>query len=1051
MIHSKFKGGLFSTTVVAGVATALLAAIPVHAQQADQTSEAADGDKKEELVTVTGSRIRQDSFSSPTPIQVMDVEQARQIGVSSISELLQRSTVVSGARIDATINTNAGGANATENPPTGGVGSSNINLRGLGPERSLVLVNGRRLGSAGVRGAPAQPDISLLPFSIVDRVEVITEGASSIYGADAVAGVINVILKKDFEGMEFSANYESPEAKGGGIQQISGIMGAVGDKASVMVAAEYFRRSRVTTGNRKFARSLERIEISQNGTVFRTPRSGFFDNVLIDLGGQSPDGRFFYTPGSTNLGVPNFSSGDGLPLSADMVAGLVNDPSRSRNRFPFLDFYNDQDERRAADLVQPIERFSVVSTGQFDTNFWGNGEAYFETYFLNRELFNIAAKEQIFPLIPALIPHENAQGNLILNPDGSLNLVDNPLSPFDDPVIPIYTLDDIPQERNVNLTQFRAVTGFRGDMGNSGWFADKNWTYDFFGSYDRGVGFQSQQILFEPHFDEAIGTVRLDNAGNVICGAASETVFNTSPGCVPFQPFAQSIFTGGPTGEGAFATDAERDYFLGNRTNRTVVEQYVTEGNFTGDLFDIRGGGTVAAAFGGSYRLDQIHSQNDIVGVKGLNAAEDPSQEGETIGHRYIWDIYAETSVPLVVDAPWAQALTVDGAVRYTEEQNFGSEVTYRGRATYVPVEWARLSGSFGTSFRAPNLREQFLADQGGSISGFNDPCLAVNIAAITPPVDPVLLNNCALSGADVNILGNTGVTSIQTVTGGNVALKPETSETITATLAISQPWYDTFDFDFAVSYYDIDIKNSVNQFDAGTILGQCFNSGFDNLSSPFCSLVSRKNTGNPALDVIDKINISFINVGQEKARGLDFNTRLQFDAGDFMGHPLDVSWSTATTYLIRNFVQVLASVPGDDNVGEIGSPRWQSRSTLGLGWQDLQFIWEANYIASTIVGSQQAPSNRDSSTPTAFAASTVFNTTDLTIRKANANSRLYHDVSLTWLKDTYSFTFGVNNLLDKAPPIIDGGFGNQRNNAVTSAGYDLFGRTFFVNATTKF
>ncbi len=1037
--------------MVAGFATALLAAMPASAQQADTTTSDDGEVKKEDMVTVTGSRIRQDTFSSPTPIQVMDVEAARQIGVSSITELLQRSTVVSGARIDATINTNAGGANATENPPTGGVGSSSVDLRGLGPERTLVLVNGKRLGSAGVRGAPAQPDISLLPFSIVDRVEVITEGASSIYGADAVAGVVNVILKKDFEGMEISANYEIPEASGGSIQQVSGIMGAVGDKASVMVAGEYFRRSRVSTGDRSFSRSLERIEITQNGTILRTDRSGFFDNVLIDLGGQSPDGRFFYTPGSTDLGVPNFSSGDGLPLSADMISGLVNDPTRSRNRFPFLDFFNDQDERRAADLIQPIERFSVVSNGQFDTNFWGSGEAYFETYFLNRELFNIAAVEQIFPLIPALIPHENAQGNLVLNPDGSLNLVDNPLSPFDDPVIPIYTLDDIPQERDVNLTQFRAVTGMRGDMGNSGWFAENNWTYDIFGSYDRGVGFQSQVILFEPHFDQAIGTVRLDNGGNVICGAANETVFNTSPGCVPFQPFATSIFTGGPTGDGAFATDAERDYFLGNRTNRTVVEQYVLEGNFTGDLFDIRGGGTVAAAFGGSYRLDQIHSQNSIVGVKGLNAAEDPSQEGETIGDRYIWDIYAETNIPLIIDAPWAKAVTVDGAVRYTEEENFGSEITYRGRATYVANDWARLSGSFGTSFRAPNLREQFLADQGGSISGFNDPCLAVNIAALTPPVDPILLNNCALSGADVNILGNTGVTSIQTVAGGNVNLKAETSETITATLALSQPWYDGFDFDFAISYYDIDLKNSVNEFDAGTIVSQCFSAGFDNLSSPFCSLITRKNTGNPALNVIDKINISFVNVGQEKARGLDFNSRLQFDAGDFMGHPLDVTWSTATTYLIRNFVQILAAVPGDDNVGEIGSPRWQSRSTVGFNWQDLQLIWEASYIDGTTVGSQQAPSTRDSSSPTAFATSVTFNTTEQTIRKANAGSRLYNDVSLTWLKDTYSFTFGVNNLLDKAPPVIDGGFGSQRNNAVTSAGYDLFGRTFFLNATARF
>jgi iron complex outermembrane receptor protein len=187
-----------------------------------QEREGAEGvEGAVEEITVTGSRIRRDEFSSPSPIQVLDVESGRQLGISSISEMLQRATVATGQQIDATLNTNAGNSNATEAPPTGGVGSSSIDLRGLGPERTLILVNGRRMGSVGVRGAPAQPALNLIPFSMVDRAEVLTEGVSAVYGADAVAGVVNVILREDFAGFAVTLNTELPNDDGGEIGQIS--------------------------------------------------------------------------------------------------------------------------------------------------------------------------------------------------------------------------------------------------------------------------------------------------------------------------------------------------------------------------------------------------------------------------------------------------------------------------------------------------------------------------------------------------------------------------------------------------------------------------------------------------------------------------------------------------------------------------------------------------------------------------------------------------------------------------------------------------------------
>ena len=215
-ISKRFIGALLSCPLMFAVAFYVG---PVQAQQ--------DAEEVEEIV-VTGSRIARDEYSSAAPLQTFDISSARQIGITSVSELLQRSTIANGQQLNGELNTNAGNSNASEAPAIGGVGSANISLRGLGPERTLVLINGRRLGSSGVRGAPAQPDINLIPFNLVERVEVITEGASSVYGADAVAGVVNLILRDQFDGFEVTLNGEKPSDSGGEIIQASFLTGPAG-------------------------------------------------------------------------------------------------------------------------------------------------------------------------------------------------------------------------------------------------------------------------------------------------------------------------------------------------------------------------------------------------------------------------------------------------------------------------------------------------------------------------------------------------------------------------------------------------------------------------------------------------------------------------------------------------------------------------------------------------------------------------------------------------------------------------------------------------------
>jgi iron complex outermembrane receptor protein len=1025
-----------------------LAVTPVAAQQESQNEqEGVEGVVEE--ITVTGSRIRRDEFSSPSPIQVLDVESGRQLGISSITEMLQRATVANGQQIDATLNTNAGNSNATEAPPTGGVGSSSIDLRGLGPERTLILVNGRRMGSVGVRGAPAQPDINLIPFSMVERAEVLTEGVSAVYGADAVAGVVNVILRDDFEGFEVTLNSELPGDDGGEIGQVSMIAGAQSDRASIIFGAEVFDRSRVLAGDRDFSQCYREHEIATSGEVLSTCYQTFFDNVILAPGvpGASEDGWIFYTPGESNLGIANYS--DWLALPDPQSLNPANGNRGSFRNFGFMDFYNDQDERRASDLVGELKRFSLVTTGKVDMDWWANEEIFFEAYYLNSQTFSKGATEQIFPDILGMIPQEDANGNIIVDAGGAPILVANPLNPLGIDALPILTLQDIPQTRDVEREQMRFVGGLRGDFG------DTSWSYEGFFSYDRGIGFQAQPILFEPNLILATQTVRLNADGDVICGIPNPTSgfggFDTPNSCVPLDIFgvngSGAPFIGGSTGEGVL-TAAERDFLIGNRTNRTVVEQTMFSAFATGDLFDM-GSRTVAAAFGAEFRTDEISSQNDITGVRGLNAAENPLQEGETIGERDIFEVFGEINVPIL------DTLNFDAAVRYTDEENFGEETTWRARLAWSPVDYLTLSGSAGTSYRAPNLREQFLADQGGGIGGGSDPCINANIAVLdqTSAQTQQLIQRCIASGVvfmdadndgnlDSTPLGTQGVTTIPISTGGNAGLLAETSDSYTATIQFSQPWSNNFDLDIALSYWSIEIENTVEEPDAAFIIDQCFSNNelpeFN--SNPFCALLGRPTAGSDAGRILNFVDVSFINIGEDTAKGLDLNTRLLLPL-ERLG--MDLSWATATTQQLERDVTPFGPETLFDLKGTIGVPEFKFTSTLSLRRDAWELLMQNRFI-----GDGQQNDTEDDAVNLIFAEGlNGIASHDIDF----VDSVWYTDLSLTYMSDMWSATLGVNNLFEEDPPLINVTEGPNRNNAVSSTGYDFFGRTFFATVSVGF
>ena len=1047
---------LLSTILIGGISSFGTMQAYAQVEQLPSAEAIADETDADEIV-VTGSRLRKSTFDSASIITSLDVESASRVGVTSINELVNRATVVNGARVDATFNSNAGNSNGTEAPPTGGVGSSNINLRGIGPERTLVLLNGRRLASTGVRGAPAQPDIGLIPFTLVKNVDIVTDAGSSVYGADAVGGYVNVILRDDFEGFEVSGNIVEPFESGGGNElQVGFISGASSDKGHITFGAEYFDRARLATGDRDFSSSLRDIQIDpETGEIFTTVNSGFFDSV-----GTTPtfDRFLCFTPGQSagtlTAAGSNFSNCDTLSPPAGFE-------DLGRSNFAFDDRFNDQDERRASDLVGESERLSLLATGEYDIGLFGDDQVYFEAFYFNRQNKAIGNLEQIFPTVTAEIDEVDASGAVI-------GQVSNPFSPFDFDFVPIVTLDDLNQERDVELQQIRLVGGYRGAFGGE-WFKKNDWRYDAYASYDRGTGFQSQVILNEAALIRSLDIVQ-GPGGDVQCrddSVSDAFGFLTPANCVPVNLLAPSIYT---NGEGTFSSDEEREFLTGLRTNRTAIDQYIFSAFIDGNIAKSPWGGDISLGLGYEYRLDEIESQNSLLGVNGGNAGENPLPEGNTNGRRSFNEVFGEIDIPLIQGRPGIELLNVDAAVRYTEESNY-SGTTYRIRGQYKPTEWASLSAGFGTSFRAPNLREQFLADQGGGQPGQGDPCvngsIQQTIALATDEGDSSpglqeLIAQCQAAGItftdtdnngflDFTPFGDGAIVTIPTQSGGNPNLDEETSETFSIKASIDQPWFDNFGLRLSAAYYDISIEDSVQETSFNSIIGNCFfDPAFPGQTSPFCDLITR---GAEPNSFIQKVDIVFVNTGEITSKGFDFDAQFDYTPFQISGSDVDLTLRGSWSIHDEQITQTDADDPATrfENVDLIGTPRHRLNIGSNWGWENVTFTTEHRFI-----GAQGGLNALDLDDPRLSGAQSLntnpFIIGDPVTQELNAvGSEWLHDASITYSEDAWALTLGIANIFDNEPPLIDRDFGNQRNNAVTSSGYDLIGRRAFVSARRTF
>ncbi len=1030
--------------------------------------EARTGDQ----IVVTGSRVRRNEFTSASPLQVIDGQVSRELGVFDTARLLQEAAVATGQQIDNTF-----GGFVLDNGP----GSSTVALRGLDSERTLVLLNGRRLAPGGVEGAPTDPDLNLIPSSLIGRIDVLLDGASPVYGSDAVAGVANIILRDDFDGFELETAFNLPLTGGGKTSQVSASWGVSNDRGFIGVGAEFFRRDQFSIADADLTCN-EFVQEDENGNIrnievdvrpgstrqaCKTQIIGRFRTFGLDdnrMPSGTSFGDLFYTPGFTNVGVPNFT--DEIDADSD---GFLDVDSRTAP-------YTGADQSRSLvqnqDLVSPLERISFMAFGNYEIEELNNMETFFEFLYAERDSNITGDGAQIFPTVLSNNP---------TNPCGLEALAADPTlcGGGAQQVVPIVLIDGDRGDVEVEQSQIRIVGGIRGDLPffnedpGGDLFGLSNWTYELTGSFSRSLGTSVRRGIQEDRLALSLRTTTRLPDGTLACGpdfdgdglpdlANDDELFGflTDEPCVPVNLFSENVMLNNTL------TPEERDYLFGVRTFGTEIKQSIIQGFLAGGIMNVPAG-EVLLGLGFEYRQDEIDSRPD-------DNAEDGNFIGffadqGAVGRRELKEGYGELIIPVFRDQPFAEELTIEAAGRVTNESFYGTNWTYAVKGVYMPFDWFTIRGSRGTSFRAPNLREQFFRGSTGFRSAFDDICTVPPAAnnggvydAANDPRSARALANCVLDGVDPTSLGLTGASSIEVMTGGTTLLDAETSRTFTVGGVLDVPFADmgmgdNLGLNISVTHFDIRVENTVEEPTVNFLFDDCYDSR-DDLSSDFCQRITR----DPNTGFVDIVDAGFINIGIITSRGMDYNGLLEYDGWDVGGEPLELSLDVRATQLFEQTETIIESF--DENLGEFGTPKWRAQATFFADWSDWRFLWRARYI-----GSQSIFSSEDDGDPDPFIAEDTCqavlditgarDTSDVLCRATfSVDDYIVNDASVTWRNDVWSATVGINNVFNRKPPRIDDEFEftnglnvSPAGNYPLGVGYDFFGRTFQVSVQRKF
>ena len=986
-----------TSSLAGGVLAAMLVTAPAVAQTTPEPVAGEEQATQVEQIVVTGSRIPRNEFTSASPVQVLTSARAQARGLSDTAQMLQSSTVAAGApQVNSTISS----AFVTD----GGPGAATISLRGLGANRTLVLLNGRRAGPAGTRGSVSAFDLNVIPQSAINRIDVLKDGASSIYGSDAVAGVVNLITERGRDGGQMSVFATAPIDGGGEQYNISGSFGKRFDRGHISISGDYYRQEALRAGDRDYLICKNQF-VFEPGTKNRAdridPRTGqptcndtLWGQVYVyGPGFAGRAGRFQYDyDGDLGQHIPVRPTNPAVSAQypgAPSGFYLVNYDAASRGvvnaSHPFA---------REESIIPEVERYTAFIDGAYEV---GGVELYGE-FLLNRRESRTDSYRQFWNYTYTSTGM-GAGGDPVNGFTGDYYLSPTPVT------------DHFDQSQRVDY--IRGVAGVRGDLR----LFSNNWKWDVFAQYSRSDGEYTSDVILKD---------ALESTNYKTESCVGQTLAVSGRKCIDMDFADPRVLRGDLTAE-------ERAFLLDRETGTTVYEQVYAEGSIGGTLMDLPAG-PLGLALGFHIRRDEINDTPGEITLAsnswGLTGA------GITKGTEDTREVYAELGVPLLKDAPFAQELDLSLSGRYTDTKTSGDASTYKIGLNWSVNDAVRFRATHGTSFRAPALFELYLADQTSYLGQRNiDPCLNLDQRLADGSVTQKLYNNCtSTAGPGGGVAGDYtgGNSSSEIVTGGGLGvLTPETSKATVLGVVITPP---NSGLSLAVDYFDIEIEDQVDSLGASGILRACYLS--DNFpTDPICNQFDR----DPNLG-ITQVRDSFINVAKQNNRGLDFTVR----------YVQDTRWGeltidSQTTWTLENQTAMFA-----DNIenplGEVGYPELVGNINLSFQRGPWTAFWGFDWIGKQDSFGEFLAGN-GSPTLTVDGRRVAV--------KAHAEFTGFHSASLGYDFDSWKLIGGVANLFDEKPPAATTVIGEYSTvgNSILASQYNeaYYGRRVFVRISKSF
>ncbi|HEY5106386.1 MAG TPA: TonB-dependent receptor [Caulobacteraceae bacterium] len=968
-------------------------AAQAQAQKAPETGTAAASD---ELI-VTGSRIKRTTFTTPEPITVITPEQSQLTGTVDITEQLQQSAVAANSQ---QINNFFTGYLTG-----GGPGANTLSLRGLGAQRTLFLINGQRLGPAGVGGTVGPVDLNTLSFPIsqIADIEILKDGASSIYGSDAVAGVVNIITKTKADGGDLHVFVNPSQHGGGNVYQVDGSFAKTFDRGYFNVGFSVYRQDALTVGQRPFLSCLhdEAVDLSTRTSAdLIDPATGktkclnTFTNAIDDFASplaSADNSTLTYRPNPSSV----FGGGvTGQDINGYQAVGLYVPGNPSATRASDALVPQDSPLYAKSTAISPDTRYTFTGFAGFDLT--PHAELY-GSLLLNQRDSNQFQLAQFFSVV---------------NPGN----VFNPGFGYPLPIVPLV------YDTSQRVDYGRIVIGVKGDVPNVTFL--KNWTYDVYGQFARSDGHYTSPFVYNDRVNATAGSSNAagcDPNANINGG---ETMAQLEPNvaCVPVNYFA-AVNNGG-------FTAAEKAFLIGRETGDTTYNHYYVEGSATGNLFNLPAG-PLGMALGFQLRREEIDDQPPPDFQD--NNAYNLSTTGRTHGSDTIEEVFGEAHIPVIKNLPFVESLNVDVSGRYSDYKSYGGNETYKIGVDWQVNDWLTFRATQGTAFRAPALFELYLADQSGFLGQLSiDPCINYANSGVSQTVQ----KNCASQGIAPNYNGGNS-SSAEILTGGGIGnLKPETSFTQTAGLVLTPKWFG-LDLNIAVDYFAYDIRNQIQQFGAANIISACYNAAnFPN--SPFCSLFTRDLTpGSPTFQGITLVHDNYVNVARQIDQGLDLTIRYRANL------PRDTKLTIDSDFQWQFYTNtILLGGQTNNYLGQVGQPTFDGNVNFRFD----NGPWTVNYYINMIghssdlrfVSSIDPNYLRTGEAVYLNHVAPFYSISSLSVR------RKFRD---------FSVEVGIRNLFDKNPPDYSAeGFQPRVGDiAQLVSQYDLVGRSFFIDLEKKF